>query len=108
MAHSIDQFSQELRRGTLTLCVLKVLEESHYGYSLKRKLLDLNFEIEENTLYPMLRRLEKQGYLASSWEIEENRPRKYYHLNDNGKNLLNGLLKEYKHINQSLNKIISL
>ena len=78
MAYSIDQFTQELKRGTLTLAVLKMLETSHYGYSLKKALLEKHFEIEESTLYPMLRRLEKQGVITSSWEIEENRPRKYY------------------------------
>ena len=106
MSYSIDQFTQELKRGTLTLAVLKMLENRHYGYSLKKNLLEQHFEIEESTLYPMLRRLEKQGLISSVWEIEENRPRKYYQLNDEGKKLLNALIKEYNHLSDAVNKIL--
>ena len=106
MSYSIDQFAQELKRGTLTLAVLKMLDERHYGYSLKKSLLDQHFEIEESTLYPMLRRLEKQGFISSVWEIEENRPRKYYQINDEGRNLLSGLIKEYNHLADAVNKIL--
>jgi len=106
MSYSIDQFAQELKRGTLTLAVLKMLERRHYGYSLKKSLLEQHFEIEESTLYPMLRRLEKQGFISSVWEIEENRPRKYYQINDEGRNLLSGLIKEYNHLADAVNKIL--
>jgi len=106
MSHSIDQFAQELKRGTVTLAVLKMLETRHYGYSLKKSLLDRNFEIEESTLYPMLRRLEKQGLISSTWEIEENRPRKYYQLNNEGKSLLKVLITEYNNLSDAVNKIL--
>ena len=107
MPYSIDQFTQELKRGTLTIAVLKMLEKRHYGYSLKKNLMERNFEIEESTLYPMLRRLEKQGLISSVWEIEENRPRKYYLLNDEGRNLLIGLIKEYNHLSTAVKNIIN-
>jgi DNA-binding PadR family transcriptional regulator len=106
MPYSTVQFTQELKRGTFTLAVLKMLETRHYGYSLKKSLLERNFEIEESTLYPMLRRLEKQGFISSTWEIEENRPRKYYQLNNEGKKLLNGLTKEYNHLSHAVKNIL--
>ena len=79
MSYSIDQFAQELKRGTLTLAVLKMLQERHYGYSLKKSLMNQHFEVEESTLYPMLWRLEKQGFISSIWEIEENQQHSYSH-----------------------------
>ncbi len=106
MSYSIEQFTQELKRGTFTLAVLKMLEARHYGYSLKKSLLERDFVIEESTLYPMLRRLEKQGFISSTWEIEENRPRKYYQLNDEGKKLLDGLTKEYNHLSHAVKNIL--
>ncbi len=106
MSYSIEQFSQELKRGTFTIAVLKMLEKRHYGYSLKKSLLEKRFEIEESTLYPMLRRLEKQGIISSVWEIEENRPRKYYQLNDDGRDLLNGLITEYNNLSTAVKNIL--
>lgn len=106
MPYSIDQFTQELKRGTFTLAVLKMLESRHYGYSLKKNLLKRDFEIEESTLYPMLRRLEKQGLISSTWEIEENRPRKYYQLNEEGKALLAGLITEYNNLSNAVKTIL--
>lgn len=88
------------------MAVLKMLEVRHYGYSLKKSLLDLHFDIEESTLYPMLRRLEKQGYISSNWEIEENRPRKYYQLNEQGKKLFIELYKEYTHLTSIVKNIL--
>lgn len=68
----------ELRRGALVLAVLSQLGEEQYGYSLKKALADQGLEIDEGTLYPLLRRLESQGLLASNWRVEDGRPRRYY------------------------------
>ena len=78
----------ELRRGALVLAVLSQLGEMQYGYSLRQALALRGMPIEEGTLYPLLRRLEKQGVLASEWRIEEGPPRRYYRLNDAGEALL--------------------
>ena len=72
MSHSIEtdayeNLRQELRRGCLTLAVLAELRTEHYGYALRKALADQGLEIEEQTLYPLLRRLESQGLLASQW-----------------------------------------
>jgi DNA-binding PadR family transcriptional regulator len=78
----------ELRRGVVVLAVLSQLREVQYGYSLRQALAQRGMPIEEGTLYPLLRRLEKQGLLASEWRIEDGPPRRYYHLNDAGEALL--------------------
>lgn len=69
---------QELRRGTVVLACLAALQEPSYGYALLDSLSDLGMPVDANTLYPLLRRLEKQGLLASEWNTEEARPRKFY------------------------------
>ncbi|MFZ5657807.1 MAG: PadR family transcriptional regulator [Pseudomonadota bacterium] len=78
----------ELRRGALVLAVLSRLRRPQYGYSLRQALAERGLAIEEGTLYPLLRRLEAQGVLASEWRIEDGPPRRYYRLNDAGEALL--------------------
>ena len=60
----------ELRRGCLTLAVLAQLRQEHYGYTLRKDLAERGLEIDESTLYPLLRRLETQGLLVSQWREE--------------------------------------
>lgn len=78
----------ELRRGVLVLAVLSQLRDFQYGYSLRQALAGRGMAIEEGTLYPLLRRLEGQGLLASEWRIDAGPPRRYYRLNDAGEALL--------------------
>lgn len=92
----IDRLSSELRRGLIVLVVMSQLETHEYGYSLLRKLQEQGFEITQDTLYPLLRRLETQGYLDSDWQLDENRPRRYYQLNALGKAILTALKSEWK------------
>lgn len=84
----LPKLELELRRGALALAVLSQLRGMQYGYSLRQALAERGMPIEEGTLYPLLRRLEKQGLLASEWKIEEGPPRRYYHLNKTGEKLL--------------------
>lgn len=78
----------ELRRGVLVLAVLSQLRTPQYGYSLRQALVDGGMPIEEGTLYPLLRRLEAQGLLASEWNTEHAPPRRYYRLSTTGKRTL--------------------
>lgn len=94
----------ELRRGVLTISVLSQLKEKEYGYSLVQKLSGQGIEIDAGTLYPMLRRLEKQGVLSSNWTLDEARPRRYYYLNEQGKKILEDLKKEWYLMCNVLNK----
>jgi PadR family transcriptional regulator, regulatory protein PadR len=93
----LDGLRQELRRGVVVLAVLSQLDSARYGYSLVQQLGAKGFEIEEGTLYPLLRRLEKQGLLESSWDTSEARPRKYYRINDAGRALLGTLQTDWLH-----------
>lgn len=78
----------ELRRGTLILLVLSQLKEPMYGYSLVKKLNDHQIPMDANTLYPLMRRLESQGLLQSSWDTTETKPRKYYQITEAGQTVL--------------------
>ena len=75
---------QELRRGTVVVASLTVLRSPGYGYSLLETLSEAGFEVEANTLYPLLRRLESQGLLTSEWNTDEARPRKFYRTTEQG------------------------
>lgn len=88
MSSLIDSFTIELRRGTLTLAVLSQLQTPQYGYSLVQRLEQAGVSIEQNTLYPLLRRLEKQELVTSSWDTTESRPRKYYVISNYGNEIL--------------------
>jgi PadR family transcriptional regulator, regulatory protein PadR len=96
----------ELRRGCLTLAVLAQLRVEHYGYTLRKALADQGLEIDENTLYPLLRRIEKQGLLTSEWREENKRKKRFYLLSPEGKEIFGQLLDEWNKINQALDQII--
>ena len=84
----------ELRRGCLAVAVLAQLRTELYGYALRKSLADQGLAIEENTLYPLLRRLESQGLLASQWREEEKRNKRFYRLSPAGEEVLALLLTE--------------
>jgi len=96
----------ELRRGCLTLAVLTQLRTERYGYTLRKALSDDGLEIDEGTLYPLLRRLESQGLLSSQWREEEKRNKRFYKLSPVGQEILTQLLAEWERINSSLTKIL--
>ena len=87
-----DSLRLELRRGCLVLAVLAQLQEEHYGYTLRKSLAEEGLEIEESTLYPLLRRLETQGLLTSEWREEERRNKRFYRLSVRGGRILELLL----------------
>lgn len=101
-----DSLRLELRRGCLVLAVLAQLRAEHYGYTLRTAISDLGLEIDEGTLYPLLRRLESQGLLTSEWREEGGRRKRFYKLSADGKQILKLLQAEFKTINQSLNRIL--
>src|SRR3954447_19363621 len=95
MSTLLNSLSTELRRGILTLAVLSQLRTPQYGYSLIQLLEDSGVAIEQSTLYPLLRRLEKQELVTSSWDTTESRPRKYYVLSDFGIEIYKQLRAEW-------------
>lgn len=102
----VDKFLLELRRGTITLGVFSQLSRPQYGYSLVSLLNEKGISVEPGTLYPLLRRLEKQGLLISEWDTNESRPRKYYLLSKMGEKVYSLLVKEWEEIVHNLNKVI--
>lgn len=96
----------ELRRGVLILAVLAELREEHYGYSLRKNLLAKGLEIDEGTLYPLVRRLEKQGLLTSEWREESNRKKRFYKLSEVGTATLKKLTSDWHEVEETLNRII--
>jgi len=95
----------ELRRGCLVLGVLAQLRVEQYGYTLRKSLTNLGMEIDESTLYPLLRRLESQGLLISDWREENKRNKRFYRLSPAGESVLGRLFKEWQNINLSLEGI---
>ena len=102
-----DSLRLELRRGCLILAVLAQLRVEHYGYTLRKALAESGLEIEESTLYPLLRRLETQGLLTSEWREEEKRNKRFYLLSREGERVYELLLAEWNGINDSPNRIVS-
>ena len=90
----------------MIVAVLAQLREEHYGYALRKALLELGLDIEENTLYPLLRRLESQGLLTSEWREEERRTKRFYRLSADGERMLDRLRVEWQAINSSINRIL--
>lgn len=98
----------ELRRGVLSIAVLSQLSKEEYGYSLLKALSDKGMEIDQSTLYPLLRRLESQGLLESNWRIvDEARPRRYYVISPQGRIVLNKLKREWSTMTETMQKMLS-
>ncbi|TDL30942.1 PadR family transcriptional regulator [Jeotgalibacillus sp. S-D1] len=106
MSDLLSSLTTELRRGTLTLAVLSQLQTPQYGYSLVQLLEKSGIVIDQSTLYPLLRRLEKQKLVTSSWDTTESRPRKYYVLSDFGTELFLQLKQEWEKTSLELQQLL--
>ena len=95
-----QKLTQELRRGVLVLAALSQLNQEKYGYALISSLAEKGLDIEQGTLYPLLRRLEDQGLLESEWNVEGSRPRRYYHLSEMGRNTLQDLTEDWRQLTE--------
>ena len=98
--------TSELRRGTLILSVLSQLSEAKYGYALVQSLEEKGVEIDPNTLYPLLRRLEKQGLLSSEWDVGESKPRKYYRRTPMGDDIYRELKTQWEQLSFNMDRIL--
>ncbi len=104
---SLENVILELRRGVIVLATLSQLGTEQYGYSLLKQLSDQGMEVDQGTLYPLLRRLEAQGLLESVWKLEEARPRRYYIISAEGRKLLPKLKKEWAGIVSVMGKMLA-
>ncbi len=108
MARAIDR---ELKRGTLEMILLKLLSERPmYGYELVSTLEQRGgeqFQLKEGTLYPVLYRLENDGFIEARWEtLERGVPRKYYQLTKAGAKELERLVGEWRDFTSVVNQLL--
>jgi PadR family transcriptional regulator PadR len=101
-----NRLHMELRRGVLTLAVLAALRREEYGYSLRKKLHNAGIDIEEGTLYPLVRRLESQGLLQSEWRDTEGRNKRYYKISAEGADILDELRRDWTEMVASLGNLL--
>jgi PadR family transcriptional regulator, regulatory protein PadR len=102
-----DSLVQELRRGTIVLSVLSQLKSPQYGYSLVVMLEEKGIAVDASTLYPLLRRLEKQELLESSWDTEGTKPRKYYKISNSGRTIYDKLCEQWLEMVKNMNNLIN-
>ena len=102
----VESLRLELRRGCLVVAVLAELRTEQYGYTLRKALAEHGMEIDEGTLYPLLRRLEAQGLLVSEWREEDKRNKRFYKISRDGKAVLKQMLAEWESLGTSLEAIL--
>ena len=97
----------QFKKGVLNLCVLVLLDkQDRYGYELVQKISD-QISISEGSVYPLLRRLTKEGYFTTYLqESTEGPPRKYYQLTDTGRTYLHEQLDEWRNFTEGVNTLI--
>ena len=102
----LEKLQLEIRRGAIVIAVLGQLRQEHYGYSLRKSLSEAGINIEEGTLYPLIRRLEKQGLLASEWREEGKRNKRFYRLSEDGEHVLASLMVDWSQLNESIRILV--
>ena len=102
----LENLRLELRRGCLVLAVLAQLRSEYHGYALAKTLAESGLPIDENTLYPLVRRLESQKLLVSQWRVEDKRNKRFYKLSEEGHVVLAWLLEEWRNINGAIEKLL--
>jgi PadR family transcriptional regulator PadR len=101
-----ENLKLELRRGCVIVAVLAALQVEQYGYSLRKRLSDEGLDVDEGTLYPLLRRLESQGLLAGEWREEGKRNKRFYRLSPSGAAMLGLLLEEWQALASALDGLL--
>jgi PadR family transcriptional regulator PadR len=102
---------RELKRGSLELIVLHLLSPGEaYGYEIVSRVTadsDGALAVSDGTLYPVLYRLERAGFVAVRWETPARGvPRKYYRLTDTGRQELARLRHEWTTFAEALTKLL--
>lgn len=110
----LEKFESEINRGISTLCVLSIVnqykDEGIYGYQLMKDLEEKTNHmliIEEGTLYPLLKNLERDELIKSKKQ-KTGRRRKYYFMTEHGKKILNYLTGYYSKLTKAISGIIDI
>jgi len=106
MESDISHFETEMNRGFLQILALVVLEKAMYGYLMLKKFEKMGYIVEENTLYPLLRRLEKKELIRSEWDISQGRPKKFYVITDKGRDIRKNVLKIWGKQHEIIDKLL--
>ena len=104
-----DNWSTQVRKGMLEFCILNVIQgKSLYGYDIVRTLRDIEgLVISEGTIYPILSRLKREGFvLTTIKDSSEGPPRKYYELTPTGKKMLTRMNHYWEVIKSGSNIVI--
>lgn len=105
MSQKYSHLETEMNRGFLQVLALAALEESMYGYSMLKLFEKMGYVVEENSLYPLLRRLQNMGLIKSEWNITQERPRKFYTITDKGRTVRQQLFQIWHRQNNVLKKL---
>ena len=107
--NTYQKWLSQLRKGYLELCVLVMLNKKQrsYGFEMLQLLNQAGVEINEGTLYPLLNRMEKNNWLSSVWETPtlSGHPRRFYELNNEGKELLPKMQSAFEQSSQFLTQL---
>lgn len=96
------QVSTEILEGSV-LALLN--QQDYYGYTITKK-MQRSFPISESTMYPILRRLKKSGWLSTYDQSYEGRNRRYYQITSEGKTRLNEIKADWEKIKLATNRIL--
>ena len=102
MVDEIVHLVTEMNRGFLQVLVLVLLEQPMYGYMMSKHLEKIGYSVEENTLYPLLRRLEKNSFIQGEWSVSEGRPKKFYTISPRGVKIREKLIQIWRQQNSVL------
>lgn len=105
----IEDWKSQIKRGTLEYCILLMInKKAYYGYEIISELEKSPLlAAKESTIYPLLRRLLKDGLLSSYWQesAEGLPPRKYYTITEDGRTYLTAMSKEWQNLLQAITEI---
>jgi len=106
----IERWSKEIKRGAASLAIVAVLDEqTAYGYEIVKTLGERAsfLQLEQGTVYPLLRRLEKRKLLESEWNYDDpTKPKKYYNLTADGKMALQMMTETWSVLSDELRRLL--
>ena len=106
---NIEDWKSQIKRGTLEFCILLMIKQKPtYGYEIISTLEKYPIlSVKENTIYPLLRRLQKEELIKSSWQegVEGLPPRKYYSITDKGHECIAAMSNEWANLLNAITEI---
>ncbi len=107
-----ERWSTEVKRGAASLAILVILDkQTAYGYEIVKQLSErVSFlQLEQGTVYPLLRRLEQRGLLAGVWNYDDPaKPKKYYNLTREGHTALAMMIDTWNTLSEEMKRLIGV